>query len=182
MCSALFELEVSSLNLVRVKEDQRGFTSYSLRNKEKMENIKKSLAVNKMDTKAFVANYFNIDSLIECIASRNMTVNYNYSLKALKPSQFFEKINQDIQSSDMSAWIYVRMDDRKITSKNRRLTEDNSVTDITLQKINAGPYTVSGILVMLFLYMFIYGWMMAVDGMSGPAEFPKHLLKFGKEL
>ena len=182
MCTALSTLQVSSLNLVRVKEDQRGFTAYSLQNKAQMENIQKSLAANKMDTKSFVANYFNTDSLIECLASKNMTVNYDFKLKALKPSQFFEKMNQDIQSSDMSAWIYVRMDERKMASKNRRLAQDNKKPDETLQAVYAGPNTVSGILVMLFLYVFIYGWMMAVDGLSGPAEFPKHLLKYGKEM
>ena len=102
----------------------------------------------------------------------------------MNPERFFEKMNQDIQSqNEMTAWVYVRMNDRKvkIASKNRKLAGGDPTPDPTLNVVSCGPGTVSGILVFLFLFFFMWMYMMAVDGLSGPVEFNKNLLKVGKE-
>jgi len=186
LCSVLSDLKVNTINLVRVVENQRTFTRFSHENKNLMQNIQKSLSMNKMETKPFVANYFNADSLVQCLANSDIQVNYDFKAKALKPEQFFEKMNKDIQNENqMEAWIYIRMNDKKVSSKNRKLAgADPTPTptpDPTLQLVNCGPGTVSGILVLLFIFFFMWMYMMAVDGLSGPVEFNKNLLKVGKE-
>lgn len=153
-----------------------------------MQNIHQSLTMNKMETKPFVANYFNADSVRECLANTDIQVNYDFKAKALNPERFFEKMNQDIQNqNEMTAWVYIRMDDRKVKvgSKNRKLEGEDPtpvpVPNPTLQVVNCGPGTISGILVFLFIFFFMWMYMMAVDGLSGPVEFNKNLLKVGKE-